>query len=247
VDPGVKLWLVAGSRTALAGNLMIDQDFDLRGFSGATRLFPLANLVMFPHVVLPLHIFEPRYRQMTEHSLSTDRLITMIQINTPPRGQVWTEPVPIEAVGCLGRIIQHERLSDGRFNFLLLGLKRVRLLQEIKTDALYRMAEVEILEDIPPSQPEQLRREELVGLFRRRFAQFQERDTELDELLDKDIPLSVLADIMVHSLALPPSLKQYLLGETSVDLRVEKLCVALQESTADDLGSRSFPPPFSTN
>ncbi len=57
--------------------------FDPSTFSGKARLFPLPNLVMFPHVVLPLHIFEPRYRQMTEHSLASDRLITMIQIVSP--------------------------------------------------------------------------------------------------------------------------------------------------------------------
>ena len=58
-------------------------------------------------------------------------------------------------MGCLGRIIQHERLPDGRFNFLLLGLKRVRVNKEIDTGKLYRMVEVEILEDVAASQPEE--------------------------------------------------------------------------------------------
>src|SRR5689334_20614407 len=145
---------------------MFEPELDLRDFNGLARLFPLPDLVMFPHVVLPLHIFEPRYRQMTEHSLASDRLITMIQISPPPRGQAWAEPVPLEPVGCLGRIIRHERLPDGRFNVLLLGLKRVRLLHEVTTGQLYRTARVEVVEDIPPTQPEQPRREELVRLFR---------------------------------------------------------------------------------
>ena len=130
---------------------MMDDDLDLRGFSNVARVFPLPNLVMFPHVVLPLHIFEPRYRQMTEDALADDRLITMIQIRPAARGQRWDEPVPLEVVGCLGRIIQHERLSDGRFNFLLLGRKRVRMNREIRTGKLYRMVEVEIMEDVAPS------------------------------------------------------------------------------------------------
>ena len=121
--------------TALAVS-MLDNDLDQRDFANVTRLFPLPNLVIFPHVVLPLHIFEPRYRQMTEDALAGDRLITIVQISPPARGEHWTEPVPLESVGCLGRIIRHERLADGRFNILLLGRKRVRLRREITTAKL---------------------------------------------------------------------------------------------------------------
>jgi Lon protease-like protein len=171
----------------------------------------------------------------------------MVQISPPPRGEAWSEPVPLEPVGCLGRIIRHERLPDGRFNFLLLGLKRVRLLREVETGALYRTAEVKILEDIAPSPPEQPRRQELVRLFRRAYEQAHKLDSDLEELLDKDIPLGVLADIMIHTLALPPALKQCLLGEPSVDRRVEELCTALHQAVGEARGGRNFPPPFSAN
>src|SRR3954465_12071673 len=109
----------------------MDGDYDLRDFANVCRLFPLPKVVLFPHAVLPLHIFEPRYRQMTEDALAGDRLITMIQIRPRSEGETWREPVEIEEVGCLGRIIQHERLADGRFNMLLLGRKRVRILREL--------------------------------------------------------------------------------------------------------------------
>lgn len=225
----------------------MDHDHDLRDFPGVTRLFPLPNLVMFPHVVLPLHIFEPRYRQMTEHALGSDRLITMIQVTPPPRGEAWSEPVPLETVGCLGRIIRHERLADGRFNFLLLGLKRVRLLRELKTGMLYRSASVEILEDIPASLPEAPRRDELVGLFRKHHEKHQELDPDLGELLGKDVPLSVLADIIIHALPLPAILKQCLLAEASVDRRVEQLVAVLRPVAEGPVRGRAFPPPFSAN
>lgn len=226
---------------------MMDSDFDLQGFSNTARIFPLPNLVMFPHVVLPLHIFEPRYRQMTEDALAGDRLITMIQISPPPRGKRWDEPVPLEVVGCLGRIIRHERLPDGRFNFLLLGLKRVRVNKEINTGKLYRMVEVEILEDVPATQPEEQARGELIGLFRQLMESHQELDPDLDELLRKEVPLGVLSDIIAHTLSLPPALKQQLLEETSVDRRVSTICTALQEVTATRGLARPFPPPFSIN
>jgi Lon protease-like protein len=226
---------------------MMDNDLDLRDFSNVTRLFPLPNLVMFPHVVLPLHIFEPRYRQMTADALADDHLITMIQISPPPQGQRWSEPVPLEDVGCLGRIIQHERLPDGRFNLLLLGRKRVRLQREVTTGKLYRTAEVEILQDHPPSQPEEPARTELVGLFRQLFEQSQGFDPDLADFLEKGVPLGILTDIVSHALSLPPDLKQRLLSETSVDRRLQTIRSILRKILAAEGGERVFPPPFSPN
>jgi Lon protease-like protein len=225
----------------------MDHDFDLRDFGAVTRLFPLPDLVMFPHVVLPLHIFEPRYLQMTEDALAGDRLITMIQIRPFPEGQTWTEPPPLEEVGCLGKILQHERLADGRFNILLLGRKRVRLRREIATGKLYRSAEVEILEDVPPTQPGEPTRTELICLFKQVFESHQKLDHDFAELLERGVSLGVLTDIFSHALALPSSLKQCLLAETSVDQRVESIRLLLRKVATADEHRRPFPPPFSPN
>src|ERR1700722_5476852 len=121
----------------------MDDDYDLKDFDNISRLFPLPGVVLFPHAVLPLHIFEPRYRQMTEDALGTDRLITIVQIRPPGEWKSSSEPA-LEEFGCLGRIFKHERLPDGRFNFLLLGRKRVRLIREIASGTLYRMSEVNV-------------------------------------------------------------------------------------------------------
>lgn len=225
-------------------------DLDLHDFSNVTRLFPLPKVVLFPHVVLPLHIFEPRYRQMTEDALAGDRLITIVQIKTPSDSEGWTEPPPIEKVGCLGRIIRHQRLNDGRFNLLLLGRKRVRLRSEPRTDKLYRVAEVDLLDDIEPKQPEEPRRIALVDLFRRVIGREHALDPDLSELLDARVPLGVLVDVMAHALSLPVDLKQALLNETSI----EKRCAAILESLEQIeriAGAiprpRPFPPDFSPN
>jgi Lon protease-like protein len=225
----------------------LDHDFDLRDFHDTTRLFPLPKFVTFPHVVLPLHIFEPRYRQMTEDALAGDKLITMIQINPLPEGEARIEPPPLEKVGCLGRIIQHERLPDGRFNLLLLGRKRVLLRREVETARLYRSAEVEILEDVPPAQPEEPARIELVGLFRQVFERHRKLDHELAELLENGVALGVLTDVIAHALSLPSSLKQCLLAETSVDIRVERIRLLLRKIANGVEHPRPFPPPFSPN
>src|ERR1700722_7371434 len=115
----------------------MDFKSELYEFSNRCRLFPLPDVGLFPHAVLPLHIFEPRYRQMTEDALARDKLVTIVQWRAPFPTEKGAEPA-LEEIGCLGRILQHERLPDGRFNFLLLGRKRVRLGREIPGDKLYR-------------------------------------------------------------------------------------------------------------
>jgi Lon protease-like protein len=220
------------------------------GFAETCRLFPLPGLVFFPHAVLPLHIFEPRYRQMIEDALATDNLITMVQLKPGGATASRTEPPPIEDVGCLGKIIRYERLLDGRFNLLLVGLKRVRIRTELSAQKLYRIAAAEVIEDLPSERPESPLRSLLIQRFRSEFETAKELDPDLRTLLDSDtIDLGALTDIIAHALAIPPPLKQVLLAESAVDRRVGLLLRVLGEAANDipEIPSRSFPPPFSLN
>jgi len=211
------------------------------------RLFPLPDLVLFPHALLPLHIFEPRYRQMTADALVSDRLVTMVQIRSAIQSTLWSEPDPIMEVGCLGKIVQHERLADGRYNLVLLGLKRVRLTRERPSAKLYRIAQAEILEDQESAQPLEHERNELIRLFRAVVEKHQRLDQDLSALLDSAIPLGVLSDIIAHALRLPSPVKQSLLSETHVGRRVESLRLILQQITGQEDSKGAFPPPFSPN
>ena len=92
-------------------------------------LFPLPNVVLFPGVFLPLHIFEPRYRAMTEDALAEDRLIGMVLLKPGFEAEYEGRPA-IYGTGCTGLITHAERLADGRFNIVLQGLDRFRLLAE---------------------------------------------------------------------------------------------------------------------
>ncbi len=230
----------------------MDFDADLRGFSGTCRLFPLPGVVLFPHAVLPLHIFEPRYRQMTEDALAGDRLVTIVRSLPDPDALDPGEPA-IEAVACLGKILNHQRLADGRFNFLLLGCRRVRLIRELGAPTLYRQAEAELLEDREPTEPTGPRRDDLVAAFRALASAGQGAaiDPDLDALLESGLPLGPLTDILAHSLGLPPAMKQGLLAECRVDRRADGLIAILHSLAAGApsaaTGRRSFPPPFSTN
>jgi Lon protease-like protein len=220
-------------------------DLDLRDFGGVTRLFPLPGVVLFPHVVLPLHIFEPRYRQMTADALAGDRLITMIQVRPDADWTGAAEP-SLEEVGCLGKIINHDRLPDGRYNLLLLGRKRVRLVRELSVPTLYRQAAVEILDEIEPPGPAEPRRSELIRLFRSAVSP----EPELAGLLDRDLPLDVLTDLLAHALGLTPALRQAFLAERAVDRRADGLIALLKQvDRSDPDASRSHRPfpPFSVN
>jgi uncharacterized protein len=112
-------------------------------FPSTLPLFPLPNVVLFPGVYLPLHVFEPRYRTMAQDALDGDRLIGMVLLKPGFESDYDGRP-PIYAVGCSGLITHHERLDDGRFNVVLQGLDRFRVLAE-DSSRLYRVAEVERL------------------------------------------------------------------------------------------------------
>jgi uncharacterized protein len=100
-------------------------------------VFPLAGALLFPRAQLPLHIFEPRYRAMVRDALAGNRLIGMIQ----PRGP--DEPPSLFEIGCIGRIAGADELDDGRFNIVLEGVGRFRIVREATVDTLYRQADVE--------------------------------------------------------------------------------------------------------
>lgn len=106
-------------------------------------LFPLPNVVLFPNVFLPLHIFEPRYRDMVSDALAGDRMIGMTLLK-PGRTLDPAEPPPIYPIGSSGLIAHVEELSDGRYNIVLRGVERFRILREDSSLA-YRRAVVESL------------------------------------------------------------------------------------------------------
>ena len=95
--------------------------FSEAGFSGTVRLFPLPNLVLFPHVLQPLHVFEPRYRELVREALAGDGLIAMGTLLPGWESDYEGRP-PVFPMACLGRIVSHHQLDDGSYNILLLGV-----------------------------------------------------------------------------------------------------------------------------
>jgi uncharacterized protein len=108
-------------------------------------LFPLPNVVLFPNVFLPLHIFEARYREMVSDAIAGDRMIGMVLLRPGWEHEYEGRP-PVYQIGSSGVITHFERLSDGRYNIILRGLERFRILEE-DTSRIYRRAIVERLTD----------------------------------------------------------------------------------------------------
>jgi uncharacterized protein len=105
-------------------------------------LFPLAGAILFPRAQIPLHIFEPRYRQMVRDAVNGDGLIAMIQ---PQLVEVEDDSnQPLYPVGCVGEIVGLEEIEDGRFNLVLNGSNRFRIVSEVDLDTPYRNADIDV-------------------------------------------------------------------------------------------------------
>ncbi len=104
-------------------------------------IFPLPGALLFPGLQLPLHIFEPRYQAMVSDSLVRDRRIAMIQPQTSVEG------APLFSIGCVGKIGEVEAMEDGRYNVVLEGISRFRILRELVVTTPFRQVEAELLHD----------------------------------------------------------------------------------------------------
>lgn len=217
-------------------------------FSGVARLFPLPNVVLFPYVTQPLHIFEARYRQMTADALASDRLIAMALLRPGWENDYEGRP-PIHPVVCLGRIVSEERLEDGRYNLQLRGLIRARVTRELDNDKLYRSARVELLRDgdLPAPAIEKDLRKQFLDILPS-WCKAQAGALELlRRLLQSELSLGPVCDIISYALPLGLDLKQALLGMPEVEKRAQKLVLHLREKGGSNGDGRTFPPDFSTN
>lgn len=225
-------------------------------FSGRVRLFPLPNLVLFPHVVQPLHVFEPRYCEMLQDALAGDRLIAMVLLEKGWEHQYQQCRPPISQAVCIGKIISHTPTEDQRHNILLVGMKRARIVRELELRRAFREAEVELLEDLYPLEDADQRPaliEHLQELFRHFVPEGLAAQESFQHLMGKQLPLGILTDTIAYALQLPLAIKQQLLTETNVDIRCRLLTRCLEQKihgrsdACDEAAADDFPPRFSEN
>jgi Lon protease-like protein len=230
---------------------MADDLSSLSGFSGKVRLFPLPSLVLFPHVLQPLHVFEPRYRQLMDDALRDDRMMALALLR-PGWEEDCNERPPVHPVVCIGKILNEERFADGRYNLMLQGLCRARVDKELKTDRLYRVAHVHLTPDCPITSRKRERevRKLLGAHLEEWFVNHPTALDQLDKLLHSALPSGALCDIFSFALPLDSDFKQRLLEQTNVEQRVLLLIDHLQTQSppeAEPAALRKFPPEFSHN
>jgi Lon protease-like protein len=179
-------------------------------------LFPLPDAVLFPKMPLPLHVFEPRYRQLVAAALRGDQMIGMTLLRPGWEGDYEGRP-PIYAHGCAGRLEQCERLDDGRFTLVLRGVARFRIVEEHSGEA-YRVATVDPLVDEcgDGAVLERARQDVLKAIVRA-----DEGASAL--MVQQDVAHEVFVNALCQSLALEPVEQQSLLACASILDRYQRL------------------------
>jgi len=198
---------------------------------GGTRLvplFPLPNVVLFPRAVLPLHIFEERYKQMTADALAGERVVAMALLKKGWEKDYYGRP-EIEPVVCVGQIVSWEKLSDGNYNFLLQGWYRARLLKEEPAGRMYRVGRVEALEESPVLEIDlSAERQRLAEMFREELPAMEAVDKQFRQLLTGPVGTADIADLLAFNFLEDVGVKQALLQERDVRRRVGRTVEAMQ-------------------
>lgn len=227
---------------------MNDDQFLLSRFDGIARLFPLPNLVLFPQVVQPLHVFEPRYRQLTRDALASDGFIALCLLKPGWEENCHNKPA-VHSVACLGRIVADKRLNDGRYVLLLRGISRIRIVEELESDQPYRVAKVELISDELTISPLECRhvRERFAELLMPRFTGNEKERKILEEMINGETALGALCDMLTFRLPMLLEQKQQLLEEADVGVRAQTLLDVLEALPMPGERKNPFPPEFSVN
>jgi ATP-dependent Lon protease len=189
-------------------------------------IFPLPNVVLFPNVVLPLHIFEPRYRRMLADCLAGDR-----RFGITPAGKEDRMPDP-GTVGCIAEIRVNQELPDGRSNIIVLGGDRFVLTGRVEDEAPYYVAMVQTFEEEPGTEPA----DEAAARLRHVFAGYYTLLRQLNDVEPEDPTLPDdavgLSFHIAAAIDCDPGVKQRLLIERSTARRVEALLMLVPILTA---------------
>lgn len=226
-------------------------------FSEPIALFPLPGVLLLPHAALPLHIFEPRYRQMVERVLKDEggtRQFAMATLAASP--QDTGRPPRVRDVVCVGHIAEHQRYPDGRFDLVLRGLCRARILdlQEPEGDRLYRQAMLGPLElpDQAVSGLTGARRELRSLLAGPRLQRLQSARVVLPWIERDDLPCRVAIELVAYAMVKDDETRYAILSEGDANRRAGLVWRELKRmdrllALADRQGSRDWPKGLSWN
>lgn len=187
-------------------------------------LFPLPEVVLFPRTILPLHIFEPRYREMTADALVGDRIIATALLQPGFEPLYYTHRAPIYPTIGVGEIVESEQVPDGNYNLLLRGLSRAKIIEEL-TDRPYRVARIEPVRTF--CSRDQTASQKLRGELFNAIRNNPGLDARLRKmwlrLADLDLELDELSDLIAVAVPTEAELRQCLMDEPDAYLRTQML------------------------
>jgi Lon protease-like protein len=194
---------------------------DTRGLElDSIPIFPLPEVVLFPRALLPLHIFEPRYRAMLKDCLNSHRTMAIALILDGDEIDTQGHPRIAEVAG-IGVIREHQELPDGRSNIVLEGRARVRL-EELPFAAPYRRAKARVLEDVPTD----VTADDRMALFAAAMGFASEvrlRDAKFSFSVPQSLEPAKMADLCAHHLILDAGVRQAVLEEADINERVRRV------------------------
>lgn len=182
-------------------------------------LFPLPNIVFFPHTRLPLHVFEPRYRQMVTDVMEGDQRFGIVLLRSGWEADYFGAPA-VHDYGTLGTIEQAVPLEDGRYNIVVRGDSRFRILEEVSR-VPYRTARVIAEPEIEHSAVESLAQREWLADVSRQYLRYLPDQTAVPEI--ETVSLDALTNALIMSLNVDVEEKQRLLEMADVIARAEHI------------------------
>jgi hypothetical protein len=199
---------------------------------GRLPLFPLPDAVLFPHALLPLHIFEERYRAMARDVLVGPRFVA-ISLIAP--GQDPDEPRPaVLPVAGVGEVVMAHELADGRFNLVLRGRARIRIDEELASDRPYRLVAASLIPDLAVADGQELADadQSLRALIGHLADAIPDGGELLRQVVAAQETASELVDVVAAALIVDPGLRQGLLETRDVAKRIERVSAEVVAMTA---------------
>jgi hypothetical protein len=196
-------------------------------------IFPLPDVTFFPNTLLPLHVFEPRYRAMVMDVLARDRRLAVVQLQPGFDQTTYLGKPAVHPVAGTGEIVSWERLASGRYNILLKGECRIRIESERPSDTLYRIVTAQKLEDVAPTTDVSAALARIRTACRRLLQVLQRPLDLLDTPLAEGQAPGVIADRIAAAVVPDPALRQELLETLDVTRRLERLGAALDQLVSE--------------
>jgi Lon protease-like protein len=189
-------------------------------------IFPLPDLTFFPNTMLPLHVFEARYRAMVVDTMARDRRLAVVRLKPGYEPAYAGTPAVYDVAGA-GEIVKCERLPTGRFNLVLKGDMRIRIERELPTDTLYRMVRADQLQEQPATRDLSGEIARIRNACHRLLAALGRPQGLLDEALTPEHEPGVIAD-QIAAVLPDADARQELLESLGVETRVTRLLAALE-------------------